>query len=151
MARASRLVAKVDSAAVQDGYDLYLHGFIVADDGKWAVVQQGMNGENRQARRYHWLSEGLSSFVDRPHAAIEGREQGEIVNLTDHRAEASRHGQLDLLQSLGPDGIAARVLDASRGAVRLQSGYIYHYALAMLLGVVALATWFAYAMSGGVL
>ena len=53
LARSSRLVAKVDSATVQDGYDLYLHGFIVADDGKWVVVQQGMNGGNRQARRYH--------------------------------------------------------------------------------------------------
>ena len=59
-------MAKVDSAALQDGFDLYLHGFIVADDGKWCVVQQGMNGENRRARRYHWLSEGLESFVDAP-------------------------------------------------------------------------------------
>jgi hypothetical protein len=59
-----RDVAKVDSAAVQDGFDLYLHGFIVTDDGKWAVVQQGMNGENRQARRYHWLSDGLKDFLD---------------------------------------------------------------------------------------
>ena len=102
---ASRLVAKVDSAAVQDGFDLYLHGFIVADDGKWVVVQQGMNGGRRQARRYHWLSEGLTSFVDAPHAAIEGRGQGEIVNLTDRRAEASRLAQVELLTSLGPDGI----------------------------------------------
>jgi hypothetical protein len=53
------LVAKVDSAAVQDGFQLYLHGFIVTDDGRWVVVQQGMNGELKQARRYHWLSEGL--------------------------------------------------------------------------------------------
>ena len=73
LASLSRLVAKVDSAAVQDGFDLYLHGFIVTDDGRWAVVQQGMNDENRTARRYHWLSEGLKSFVDEPHAAIEGR------------------------------------------------------------------------------
>jgi hypothetical protein len=109
LARSSRLVAKVDSAAVQDGYELYLHGFIVADDGKWVVVQQGMNGENRQARRYHWLSEGLTSFVDTPHAAIEGRGQGEIVNLTDHRAAPSRLGQLDLQQSLGPDGITGEL------------------------------------------
>jgi hypothetical protein len=62
LAEASRLVAKVDSAAVQDGFSLYLHGFIVTDDGKWAVVQQGMNGAERQARRYHWLSEGLRSI-----------------------------------------------------------------------------------------
>jgi hypothetical protein len=105
LAQASRLVAKVDSAAVQDGFQLYLHGFIVTDDGHWVVVQQGMNGEIRQARRYHWLSEGMTSFVDEPHAAIEGPGQGEIVNLTDHRAEASRRGQLELLSSLGPDGI----------------------------------------------
>src|SRR5438445_589986 len=105
LAKASRLVAKVDSAAVQDGFDLYLHGFIVTDDGRWVVVQQGMNGDRRQARRYHWLSEGLQSFVDEPHAAIDGIEQGLIVNLTDRRAEASRRGQLDVLGSLGPDGI----------------------------------------------
>src|SRR5260370_11024242 len=106
LATASRLVAKVDSAAVQDGFQLYLHGFIVTDDGHWVVVQQGMNGELKQARRYHWLSEGLKSFVDEPHAAIEGPGQGEIVNLTDHRAEQSRRMQLELLGVLGPDGIA---------------------------------------------
>jgi uncharacterized protein len=105
LATASRLVAKVDSAAVQDGFELYLHGFIVTDDGQWVVVQQGMNGARRQARRYHWLSAGLKSFVDAPHAAIEGPGQGEIVNLTDRRAEASRHAQLALLDRLGPDGI----------------------------------------------
>jgi uncharacterized protein len=105
LAMASRLVAKVDSAAVQDGFDLYLHGFIVTDDGDWVVVQQGMNGDSKVARRYHWLSEGLKSFVDQPHAAIEGANQGEIVNLTDRRADASRKGQLDLLQVLGPDRI----------------------------------------------
>src|SRR6201996_4583159 len=103
--RASRLVAKVDSAAVQDGFDLYLHGFIVADDGKWVVVQQGMSDARGKARRYHWLSEGLESFVDAPHAAIEGPGQGEIVNLADRRAGASRQGQLDLLAEIGPDGI----------------------------------------------
>ena len=109
LATASRLVAKVDSAAVQDGFDLYLHGFIVSDDGHWVVVQQGMNGERRQARRYHWLSEGLTSFVDAPHAAIDGEPQGEIVNLADRRAEPSRRGQLDLLGSLGPDRIVQEV------------------------------------------
>jgi uncharacterized protein len=106
LARASRLVAKVDNAAVQDGFDLYLHGFIVTDDGKWVVVQQGMNGGRKQARRYHWLSEGLESFLDDPHAAIDGVGQGDIVNLADRRAQASRRAQLDLLASLGPDGIA---------------------------------------------
>src|SRR3982074_973703 len=97
LAQPSRLVAKVDSAAVQDGFDLYLHGFVVTDDGHWAVVQQGMNGELRHARRYHWHSEGLRSFIEEPHAAIDGEAQGEIVNLTDRRAQASRLKQLDLL------------------------------------------------------
>jgi hypothetical protein len=106
LASASRLVAKVDSAAVQDGFDLYLHGFIVSEEGRWVVVQQGMNGEARYARRYHWLSEGLTSFVDKPHRAIDGPQQGVIVNLTDHRAERSRNAQLELLDRLGPDGIA---------------------------------------------
>jgi hypothetical protein len=105
LARASRLVAKVDSAAVQDGFDLYLHGFIVTDEGHWVVVQQGMNGDLRQARRYHWLSEGLKSFIEEPHAAIEGLDQGDIVNLTDRRAEASRRNQVEMLQSLGPERI----------------------------------------------
>jgi uncharacterized protein len=109
LATASRLVAKVDSAAVQDGFELYLHGFIVTDDGHWAIVQQGMNGERKQARRYHWLSEGLASFVDAPHAAIAGEHQGEIINLADRGAEPSRRGQLDLLASLGPDRIVREV------------------------------------------
>jgi len=118
LATASRLVAKVDSAAVQDGFDLYLHGFIVADDGCWVVVQQGMNGDRRQARRYHWLSEGLQSFVDAPHAAIEGPQQGEIINLTDRRAAPSRRDQIDLLTALGPDGVTREfaALDANAGA-----------------------------------
>jgi hypothetical protein len=105
LARVSRLVAKVDSAAVQDGFDLYLHGFIVADNGSWVVVQQGMNGVRKQARRYHWHSEGLKGFVDAPHTAIEGHSQGNIINLTDRRAQLSRMKQLDLLATLGPDGI----------------------------------------------
>jgi hypothetical protein len=115
LAQASRLVAKVDSAAVQDGFDLYLHGFFVTDEGKWAVVQQGMNGASKTARRYHWLSEGLTSFVDSPHAAIEGRRQGEIVNLADARADASRAAQLSLLTELGPDRLAREAAALERG------------------------------------
>jgi hypothetical protein len=116
LTRASRLVAKVDNAAVQDGFELYLHGFFVTDDGKWTVVQQGMNGGKRQARRYHWHSEGLRSFVDEPHSAIDGPAQGEIVNLTDHRAEGSRQAQLDLLAALGPDGITRQYAELTRKA-----------------------------------
>lgn len=110
LTRASRLVAKVDSAAVQDGFDLYLHGFFVTDDGKWTVVQQGMNGDRRQARRYHWHSENLTSFVDAPHSAIDGPVQGEIINLTDHRAGQSRAAQLELLSELGPERIVGELL-----------------------------------------
>src|SRR5690242_2834623 len=90
-------------------FDLYLHGFFVTDDGKWTVVQQGMNGDNKQARRYHWHSEDLKSFVDEPHSAIDGPAQGEIVNLTDHRAERSRAAQLELLSELGPDRIVSEL------------------------------------------
>ncbi|HEY6006076.1 MAG TPA: DUF763 domain-containing protein, partial [Anaeromyxobacter sp.] len=108
LARTSRLVAKVDGAAVQDGYALYLHAFFVAADGRWTVVQQGMDASNRTARRYHWLSEGLQSFVDAPHAAIEGRPGGAIVNLTDRRAAASREAQLELARG-DPDRVVAAV------------------------------------------
>jgi uncharacterized protein len=102
---ASRLVAKVDSAAVQDGFDLYLHGFFVTDDGNWTVVQQGMNGDKRQARRYHWHAKALTSFVEEPHSAIDGPFQGDIINLTDRRAAPARSAQLDLIGALGPDRI----------------------------------------------
>ncbi len=105
LTRASRLVAKVDSAAVQDGFELYLHGFFATDDGKWTVVQQGMNGDARQARRYHWHSGDVQDFVDEPHSAIDGPRQGNIVNLTDKRAAPSRGGQLSLLAELGPDRV----------------------------------------------
>jgi hypothetical protein len=104
LAQTSRLIAKVDGAAVQDGFDLYLHGFIVTDDGRWTVVQQGMNGSRKQARRYHWLSEGLTGFVDDPHAGIVGENQGAIINLADRCAKRSRDAQLELLSS-GPDFI----------------------------------------------
>ena len=97
LAQTSRLVAKVDSAAVQDGFELYLHGFVVANDGAWTVVQQGMDPDRGQARRYHWLSESVRSFVDEPHAAIEGRPAPvPIVNMVDHRAAASRSAVTEL-------------------------------------------------------
>jgi hypothetical protein len=101
LVRASRLVAKVDSAAVQDGFALYLHGFVVTDEGEWVVVQQGMNGERRQARRYHWIWDQVatSGFVNEPHAAIEGRPGArEIVNLVDGRAAAARRQMVTLGQ-----------------------------------------------------
>jgi hypothetical protein len=117
LARSSRLVAKVDSAAVQDGFDLYLHGFIVSSSGEWVVVQQGMDTSRREARRYHWLSRGLDDFVDEPHAAIDGDHRGEIVNLTDRRARQSRTAQLELL-GLGPDVLVDAVVRARNAVPR---------------------------------
>ena len=101
LVRASRLVAKIDSAAVQDGFDLYLHAFFATVEGHWCVVQQGMNEDLREARRYHWQSDRLPGFFESPHSAIEGRNVGAIVNLADVRAERSRAAGLELALS-GP-------------------------------------------------
>lgn len=94
LVRASKLSAKVDNTAIQDGFQLYLHSFIVTDEGHWAVVQQGMNDASDMARRYHWLSENVRSFVDTPHSFIYGKNQGDILNLTDKYAGATREGVL---------------------------------------------------------
>jgi hypothetical protein len=102
LATSSRLVAKVDGAAVQDGFDLYLHAFFVSIDGAWCVVQQGMNETLREARRYHWQSENLNGFFDSPHSGIEGRNVGVIVNLADARAQRSRLAALELARA-NPD------------------------------------------------
>ncbi|GAC1508938.1 MAG: DUF763 domain-containing protein [Steroidobacteraceae bacterium] len=99
---ASRLTAKIDGAAVQDGFDLYLHAFIASIEGRWCVVQQGMNEGLREARRYHWQSENLPGFFSSPHSAVEGRNIGPIVNLSDVRAERNRRAELELVRG-GPD------------------------------------------------
>lgn len=96
LVRSSRLSAKVDNTAIQDGYQLYLHSFIVTIDGEWAVVQQGMNGDNRMARRYHWLSASLKSFMEEPHTSVCGKNQGLILNLTDKLAAPTKNGILEL-------------------------------------------------------
>jgi hypothetical protein len=121
LTHASRLVAKIDSAALQDGFDLYLHAFIATSAGRWCVVQQGMNPQQRAARRYHWLSEQLDGFLDSPHSAIEGRPQGVIVNLADARAARSRTASLELVRG-GPDrtvAILRRLRAASEPALEL--------------------------------
>lgn len=106
LAYKSRLVAKVDSAAVQDGYELYLHAFFVTSSGTWCVVQQGMNTERAEARRYHWLSEHAGSYLDSPHAAIDGRHCGTIINLAHERARRNRQAGLELVRA-GPDRTVA--------------------------------------------
>ncbi len=97
MITASRLSAKVDNNCLGDGYQLYLHSFIIDKDQNWAVVQQGMNTKEKMARRYHWHSDTVHSFVDEPHEAIIGEPSGQIMNLTDHRAEGSRDAIVDFL------------------------------------------------------
>ncbi|MBX2798964.1 MAG: DUF763 domain-containing protein [Myxococcales bacterium] len=98
LVRSSRLVAKVDSAAVQDGFQVYLHGFIVTDDGRWVVVQQGLNPASGMARRYHWLSEGLTAFDEAPHAAVTGPSDTQILNLVHRDAAPLRKAQLELVE-----------------------------------------------------
>jgi len=92
----SRLSAKVDNTAIQDGYQIYLHNFILTKTGEWAVVQQGMNTGNGYARRYHWHSLSVRSFVQEPHASIVGKSQGTILNLVDKKANVAQDGILEI-------------------------------------------------------
>ncbi|MCQ2106503.1 MAG: DUF763 domain-containing protein [Fibrobacter sp.] len=94
--RTSCLCAKVDNTAVQDGFQLYQHNFIVTDEGDWAVVQQGMNTGAKAARRYHWCSSNLRSFVEEPHAGVVGENRGQILNLTHQDAGVTRSSILEL-------------------------------------------------------
>lgn len=98
LVRSSRLSAKVDNTAVQDGFQLYLHSFIVSDTGQWTVVQQGMREGDAMARRYHWHSANLNSFVEEPHTAIQGTNQGLILNLTAKDAGTARSGIMTIAQ-----------------------------------------------------
>jgi len=92
----SKLSAKVDNTAVQDGFQLYLHSFIVTKEGEWTVIQQGMNVNEKMARRYHWLSSSLQSFVEEPHTSVCGVNQGLILNLTDRTAAPTKQGIIEL-------------------------------------------------------
>jgi hypothetical protein len=94
----SRLTAKVDNNAIQDGFQIYLHTFVVTKEGEWAVIQQGMNDGSGMARRYHWHSTQVRSFVEEPHAFIYGANQGEILNLTDKKASAAKDSVLSLVK-----------------------------------------------------
>jgi hypothetical protein len=98
LVRSSRLSAKVDNNAIQDGFQIYLHSFIVSKDGDWAVVQQGMNDGSGMARRYHWNSAQLESYVEEPHSFIYGFNQGEILNLTDKNAAQTKSSMLEMVK-----------------------------------------------------
>ncbi|ETZ21484.1 DUF763 domain-containing protein [Pedobacter sp. V48] len=96
LVRSSKLSAKVDNTALQDGFQLYMHNFIVDKDGLWTVVQQGMRDGSSTARRYHWHSSSLNSFVDEPHTGICGKNQGQILNLVAKEALPSRKAMLSM-------------------------------------------------------
>ena len=116
LVRASRLSAKVDNTCIIDGFSLYLHSFVVSSTGEWTVVQQGMNTTTKMARRYHWHSKNVRSFVDDPHTAVIGENVGPIINLSDSRAEKNRDGIIEFL-SQHPDRqlTELRALSMSRG------------------------------------
>ncbi len=96
LVRASRLSAKVDNTAIQDGFQLYLHSFVVTDKGEWAVVQQGMKGHAGMARRYHWHSKQFKEYLEQPHTAVCGSPMGRIINLTHKKAKVTRQGILEV-------------------------------------------------------
>jgi len=100
LVRNSKLVAKIDNNALQDGFQLYQHNFILNKNGNWAVVQQGMNVNQKTARRYHWCSSELRSFVENPHSAIVGENRGTILNLTDKQAQSARDSILEFSTSI---------------------------------------------------
>lgn len=96
LVRTSRLTAKIDNNAIVDGFQIYLHSFILTPGGDWTVVQQGMNEENGLARRYHWHSAAVHDFVSAPHSGIVGEHRGTIMNLVDAQALAARDAMLDI-------------------------------------------------------
>ncbi len=96
LVRSSKLSAKVDNTAIQDGFQLYLHSFILSSEGDWTVVQQGMSNNSSTARRYHWHSENLKSFIEEPHTGICGINQGKILNLTANDAVKTRESLMNM-------------------------------------------------------
>jgi len=104
---ASRMSAKVDSAAIQDGYQLYHHTFLFTTGGSWAVIQQGMNEANRYARRYHWLGETVASFVNEPHSAILSEARGQALNLVASESNPTRTTITDIATNQKPESIVA--------------------------------------------
>ena len=117
ISKASRLSAKVDNAALQDGHSLYHHIIIFSEDGDWTVVQQGMNPERKTARRYHWVSQGLKSFVNRPHSGIiaESMEK-EVLDLTAEESEETRRISVDLVRE-GPRRLKRMMEELSGGGL----------------------------------
>ena len=118
LVRNSKLVAKVDNNAVQDGFQLYQHNFILTRSGNWAVVQQGMNTDERKARRYHWCSTNLRSFVEEPHSGVVGDNRGKILNLTDVQAREARSSILDMSRQ-EPERIISEITQIGKPASQM--------------------------------
>ncbi len=126
LVRNSKLVAKVDNNAVQDGFQLYQHNFILTRSGSWAVVQQGMNGAEKKARRYHWCSTNLRSFVEEPHSGVVGDNKGQILNLTDSKADKARSSILEMSRE-EPERIIKEIVQIEKPAsemILLQGGKV---------------------------
>ncbi len=104
---ASRMSAKVDSSAIQDGYQLYHHNFLFTAGGSWAVVQQGMNETTRYARRYHWLGEAIGSFVNEPHSAILSEARGQVLNLVASESNPARTTITEIVTTEKPEALLA--------------------------------------------
>jgi len=119
LVRTSRLTARIDNNAIADGFQIYLHTFVVAANGEWAVVQQGLNDQSGMARRYHWHSASVKEFVEQPHTAIVGENQGVIMNLVDSRARQAQHAILEISRE-HPERVlkdAQRVVPQSPSAI----------------------------------
>ena len=109
----SRMTAKVDNTAIQAGYQLYHHAFLLTEDGKWAVIQQGMSGKDRSARRYHWLSDSTTSLVVEPHNAVVGDVKREkALNMTAKTSEGARKASVDVAKE--PPRKVLRLFEAAR-------------------------------------
>jgi hypothetical protein len=106
---ASRMSAKVDSAAVQDGYQLYHHTFLFTPDGSWTVIQQGMNETSRYARRYHWLGEKVADFVTEPHTAILSEARGQALNLVASESAPARNTVTEIATDDKPESVLAEL------------------------------------------
>ena len=107
LVRTSRLTARIDNNAIADGFQIYLHSFVVARDGEWAVVQQGLNDRSGMARRYHWHSASVRDFVAEPHTGIVGENQGTIMNLVDARAQPAQTALLQIAREKPETTLAA--------------------------------------------
>jgi uncharacterized protein len=124
LVRTSRLTARIDNNAVADGFQIYLHSFVLTREGEWAIVQQGMNEGSGLARRYHWHSAAVRDFTSEPHAAIVGDTQGEIMNLVDRRARPAQDALLAIARD-DPDRTIGEVrrLVASGGDPHVSTGF----------------------------